>query len=494
MPGPVQRGFFGHPPALSTLFFTEMWERLSYYGMRALLVLFLVDAVNKGGFGLDDRTATAIYGLYTAGVYLAGLPGGWIADRLLGAQNAVLTGGIVIALGHVMLALSGAPPFFYLGLVVIVLGTGLLKPNISALVGTLYPEGGARCDAGYTMFYMGVNLGAFLGPLVTATLAHYYGWHAGFLAAAVGMAFGVGQFLLTRGRLGAAGLRPHSRAGAAGSSRRDWLILAALGAAGVTLAALLWQGAIAVSPLALQRGAINVIVGMAAVYFLYLLLFAGLSADEKRRVLVLIVLFVASSVFWAGFEQAGSSLNLFAERYTQRMLGGFEIPTGWFQSLNAIFIIACAPLVSLLWVGLARRGRNVPVALKFVFGLLGMALGFLVMAAAAKSVAAGGIAGPLWLVLTYFLHTLGELALSPGGMSATTKFAPQRFVGQSMGVWFVSLSLGNLIASRIAGDFDASNVAAMPGQYLHIFWFGAVAALILLAFVPLVKRWTGGIQ
>jgi proton-dependent oligopeptide transporter, POT family len=487
-------GFFGHPRALSTLFFTEMWERLSYYGMRALLVLFLVDAVERGGFGLDDRTAAAIYGLYTAGVYLSGLPGGWIADRLLGAQTAVLVGGLVIALGHVLLAVAGTPAFFYFGLLVIVLGTGLLKPNISALVGTLYPEGGARCDAGYTMFYMGVNLGAFLGPLVTATLAQYYGWHVGFLAAAIGMTFGVGQFLVMRRRLGDAGLRAHSRAGGSGGARRDWLLFALFAAVFVVLVAMLWSGSIPVSAVALQGGAINVIVGMAAAYFLYLLLFAGLDTLERRRVLVLLVLFIASSVFWAGFEQAGSSMNLFAERYTDRMLGSFAIPAGWFQSLNSTFIILCAPLMSMLWVGLARRGRQVPVALKFVLGLLGMAVGFLVMAGASKIVAAGGMAGPLWLTLTYFFHTIGELALSPVGMSATTKLAPQRFVGQSMGVWFVSLSLGNLIASRIAGDFDASNVAAMPGQYLHIFWFGAVAAAVLVLLSPFVKRWTGGVQ
>jgi POT family proton-dependent oligopeptide transporter len=488
------RSFFGHPRALSTLFFTEMWERLSYYGMRALLVLFLVDTVQRGGFGLDDRTATAIYGLYTAGAYLAGLPGGWIADRLIGAQIAVLVGGLVIALGHVMLAIASVPAFFYLGLLVIVLGTGLLKPNVSALVGSLYPEGGARCDSGYTVFYMGVNLGAFLGPLVTATLAQRYGWHVGFLAAAIGMAFGVWQFLRTRHALGAAGLRPHSRAGGSGAAQRDWLLFALLGAAFAVLVALLWSGRIAVSAVALQGGAINVIISVAAAYFLYLLLFAGLDAPEKRRVLVLVVLFVASCVFWAGFEQAGSSLNLFAARYTDRLLGGFEIPAGWFQSLNSTFIILCAPLMSMLWIGLARRGREIPLALKFVLGLLGMAVGFLVMAAAARIVAAGSMVGPLWLTLTYFFHTVGELALSPVGMSATTKLAPQRFAGQSMGVWFVSMSLGNLVASRIAGDFDATHVAAMPGQYLHIFWFGAVAASVLLLFSPLVKRWTGGVK
>jgi POT family proton-dependent oligopeptide transporter len=397
----AQRTFFGHPHAFSSLFFTELWERFSYYGMRALLLLFLVAAVESGGLGIDDRTATAIYGLYTAGVYIAALPGGWLADRVLGGQRAVLYGGVLIAAGHLMLALASQLAGFCCGLAVIVIGTGLLKPNIAALVAELYPEGGSRRDAGFTLFYMSINIGAFIAPLVTATLAAYYGWHVGFLAAAVGMGAGVAWFWTTRARLGDAGrTAPALRHG-----NRDrviaWsglaLVVLTLGAAGV--------GLLPVSAIVLQGGAIYVLLTLSVLYFLYLFAFAGLDAHERRRIGVLLALCVASTVFWSGFEQAGSSLNLFAERYTDRLVGGFTIPAGWFQSLNATFIIIFAPLFSVLWIALARRGRDLSAAAKFVVGLLGMGGGFLVMAAAAQIVAGGALAAPTWLVLTYLLHS-----------------------------------------------------------------------------------------
>jgi POT family proton-dependent oligopeptide transporter len=484
--------FFGHPRGLATLFFTEMWERFSYYGMRALLVLFLVDAIARGGLGLDDKTATAIYGLYTAAVYVVALPGGWIADRLIGAQRAVLYGGILISLGSFGLWLSQTAAMFYLGLIVIILGVGLLKPNISALVAELYPEGGGRRDAGFTIFYMGINLGAFIGPLITAWLAVEYGWRVGFMAAGVGMALGVVQFMLTKQHLGAAGLQPHVAPGTdlAPAWRNLWIGSALL----AVLVALPFLGIVQVSPIELQGYGIGVIVAMAALYFAYLLLLAGLDAAEKKRVLVLIVLFVACALFWSGFEQAGSSLNLFAERYTAREFGDFVVPAGWFQSLNAIFIVIFAPVFSAAWVMLARRNLDPSTPVKFALGLLGMALGFLIMFLAARIVADGLPAAAYWLVLTYLLHTFGELCLSPVGLSSVTKLVPQRFVGQSLGIWFLAASLGNLIAGRIAGEFDAENVAAMPGQYLDIFWFGAIAALILLLASPLVRRWMGGVQ
>ncbi len=484
--------FFGHPRGLATLFFTEMWERFSYYGMRALLVLFLVDAVARGGFGLDDKTATAIYGLYTAAVYIVALPGGWIADRLIGAQKAVLYGGILISLGSFGLWLSPNASMFYLGLIVIILGVGLLKPNISALVADLYPEGGGRRDAGFTIFYMGINLGAFIGPLITAWLAQKYGWRVGFMAAGVGMALGVVQFLVTRQHLGSAGARPHVAAGTdmSGAWRNLWIGSAILG----VLIALPFLGIVKVSPIALQVYGIGVIVAMAALYFAYLLLFAGLDGVEKKRVLVLIVLFLACALFWSGFEQAGSSLNLFAERYTDRVVGAFTVPAGWFQSLNAIFIVIFAPVFSALWVNLARRNLDPSTPVKFALGLVGMALGFLVMFFAARIVADGLPAAAYWLVLTYLFHTFGELCLSPVGLSSVTKLVPQRFVGQSLGIWFLATSLGTLVAGKIAGEFDAENLGAMPSQYLNIFWFGMVAAVVLFLVSPVVKRWMGGVK
>lgn len=491
-PAAADTGFFGHPRGLATLFFTEMWERFTYYGMRALLVLFLVDAVSRGGFGFDDRTATAIYGLYTAAVYLVALPGGWIADRLIGAQRAVLYGGLLIALGNITLWLSATPPTFYLGLMVIIVGVGLLKPNISAIVAELYPEGGGRRDAGFTVFYMGINIGAFIGPLITAWLAQRYGWRAGFLAAGIGMLFGVVQFLVTRHRLGNAGAQPHLAAGADPATAWKWLLLGA--AVAVALIALPFLGVVEVSPVRLQSAGIYVIVGMAALYFAYLLFFAGLDGVERRRVQVLVVLFFACALFWAGFEQAGSSLNLFAERNTDRSIGGFEVPAGWFQSLNAIFIVVFAPVFSALWVWLAKRNMDPSTPVKFALGLAGMAAGFLVMVGAAKVVAGGAQAAGYWLVLTYLLHTYGELCLSPVGLSSVTKLVPQRFVGQSMGVWFLATSLGNLVAGAIAGEFDADDLAAMPSQYMDIVWFGAGSALVLLLISPIVRKWMGGVK
>jgi POT family proton-dependent oligopeptide transporter len=486
----ASRGFFGQPAGLSTLFFAELWERFSYYGMRALLLLFLVGAVQDGGFGLDDPTAAAIYGLYTAGVYVFSLPGGWVADRLIGARHAVLWGGAVIAAGHVVLALSTSLATFCAGLGVIVLGTGLLKPNIAALVAALYPEGGARRDAGFTVFYLGINLGAVLGPLVTAWLAQQYGWHVGFLAAAVGMGCGLLWFLATQARLGGAGVAPVARTVEAAMGRQRDLRVLWLG--GFAIAALV-VGAIASGADAqtLRGAAIYVILGAAVLYFGNLLVFGGLDPQQRRRMLVLLALLLASSVFWSGFEQAGSSMNLFAERHTDRLLGSFEIPAGWFQSLNAAFIIVFAPLFSWLWLALARHGADLSAPAKFVIGLLGMGLGFVVMAAAARLVAEGGLAAPTWLITAYLLHTWGELALSPVGMSATTQLVPGQHAGQGMGLWYASLSMGNLVASLLAGEFDTSRLDLFPSQFMHIFWISAVAAACLLAALPLLRRWSG---
>ena len=484
--------FFGHPRGLATLFFTEMWERFSYYGMRALLVLFLVDNIANGGLGLDDKTATAIYGLYTAAVYVVALPGGWVADRLIGAQRAVLYGGILIALGSIGLWISQDASGFYLGLLIIIVGVGLLKPNISALVADLYPDGGGRRDAGFTIFYMGINVGAFIGPLITAWLAVTYGWRVGFLAAGIGMLLGVAQFMLTRHHLGGAGTRPHVAEGT--DSRLAWRNLWIGSALAAVLIALPFLGMVEISPVQLQGYGIVVIIAMAALYFLYLLLLAGLDAAEKKRVLVLIVLFFACALFWSGFEQAGSSLNLFAERYTDRVVNDFTIPAGWFQSLNAVFIVIFAPVFSALWVQLAQRNMDPSTPVKFALGLAGMALGFLVMVGAANVVAEGMPAAVYWLVLTYLLHTFGELCLSPVGLSSVTKLVPQRFVGQSLGIWFLAASLGNLVAGAIAGEFDAENVAAMPAQYLSIFWFGAISAVVLFLCSPIVKKWMGGVK
>jgi proton-dependent oligopeptide transporter, POT family len=491
----VSATFFGHPRGLATLFFTEMWERFSFYGIRAVLILFLTAAVTNGGFGIDDKTAAAIYGLYTAGTYLTALPGGWIADRLIGARNAVMTGGLLITLGNFLLAIAGGPSGFYIGLLVIVLGVGLLKPNVSAIVGELYPEGGARLDSGFTVFYMGINVGAAAGPIVTGAAAVYFGPRAGFATAAIFMAFGVLQFYWTQHFLGNAGKFTVHSSGPA-PARKPWpalLIACAVLAAAVLACTTGW---ISLEANALAQAVSVLMVAMAVLYFAYLLLGAGLTLDERKRALVLIVLFLGSVLFWTGYEQAGSSLNLFAERYTDRTIDliRFMIPTEWFQSLNPVFIIVFSPLLAWGWVALARRNLNPSAPAKFAIGIMLVGAGFLVMAAAAKIVAGGTKVLPTWLFFTYLLHTFGEICLSPVGLSYSTKLAPKRFAGQIMGMWFLSLSLGNLLAGLVAGQFDAQNLAAMPGQYMELVYCMVGLGVLLLAISRPVKKLMGNIE
>jgi len=495
---PSERLVLGHPRGLVTLFFTEMWERLSYYGMRALLVLFMTDQVMSGGMGLDDRSATAIYGIYTALVYLVALPGGWIADRLLGAQRAVFTGGVIIMCGHFVLAIPSVYAFF-IGLLLVVLGTGLLKPNVSAIVGELYPDGDPRRDGGFTIFYMGINIGAMLGPLLCGYLAQSdsYGWHYGFGAAGVGMLIGLIQFWRTKKYLGNAGAEPAScgdPAQDAVARRQGWRIVVASMAILAIFTGLMLTGSFSVDPIEISRVSTYVIIGITVAFFAYVLLLGKLSPDEKKRVIVIIALFFGAAMFWSGFEQAGSSLNLFADRYTQLDLGWITIYSTWFQSINSIFIVLFAPMFAYLWVWLAQRNLNPSTPAKFGFGLLLLGVGFIVMVFASQIVATGDKVMPTWLLMTYLFHTFGELALSPVGLSATTKLAPKRFVGQMMGIWFVATALGNLIAGQIAGDFDANNLQAFPDQYWGIVYTAVGSGLILLILSKPLKKLMGGVD
>jgi proton-dependent oligopeptide transporter, POT family len=478
-----------HPRGLYTLFFTEMWERCSYYGMRALLILFMVDAV-RGGLGLSDKMAAAIYGLFTAAVYLAALPGGWVADRFLGAQRAVWCGGIIIAAGDFTLAIPRTETF-YLGLLLIVLGTGLLKPNVSAIVGELYPEGGARRDAGFSIFYMGINLGAAIGPLICSPLGEKFNWRYGFAAPGVGMIAGLIQYRLTLRHLGEAGRHPGHREGV---RLRDWLLLSSLVGALALTVALVWTGAVHLNPIALARSMTQLIVAVALLYFLALFLFFKLDRTEKKRVAVIGVLFLASAMFWSGFEQAGSSFNLFAERYTLRVFGGHEFAAGLFQSFGPIFIITLAPAVAAAWVALDRRGLNPSLPAKFALGLVLLGVGFLVMAGASTLVAHGEKVWPTWLIATFLIHSIGELCLSPVGLSSVTKLAPRRLVGQMMGVWFLATSLGNLIAGLIAGNFSANAVQEMPGRFMQIVLTTVGTGVLLVLFVKPIKRLMEGVK
>jgi proton-dependent oligopeptide transporter, POT family len=469
----------GHPRGLRTLFFTEMWERFSYYGMRALLVLFLVDQT-RGGFGLTDEVATAIYGLYTAAVYLSALPGGWVADRILGARRSVWMGGIIIATGHFTMALERRETF-YLGLILIVVGTGLLKPNISAMVGQLYPEGGARRDAGFTIFYMGINLGAALGPLACGWISNRFQWRYGFAVAGIGMLFGLLQFYLTGKNLDSVGIRQSA------STRADRTILFAAIALGIILLTLYFTGVIPVNAISVARAAKNSLVAIAVVYFIGLFAFGGLDASEKRRVGLIAVLFVASAAFWAGFEQMGSSFNLFAERFTNRITFGFEIPAPWFQSIGPVLIILLAPAIAASWLWLAQKKIDPSIPTKFGAALIFLALGFVVIALAASLAKSGNVA-PWWLVATYFLHTVGELCLSPVGLSSISKLAPQRYVGQMMGVWFLATSLGNLIAGLTAGSLKTGSPAELSSGFFQIAIIPSIVGVALLLLAKPLKK------
>ncbi len=479
-----------HPPGIYTLFFTEMWERLSYYGMRALLVLFMVDAVQKGGLGLTDKSATAIYGIYTALVYLSALPGGWIGDRLLGAKRSVWWGGVVIAVGHGVLALPGDPAFF-LGLLLVALGSGLLKSNMSALVGQLYPEGGARRDAGFTLFYMGINIGAFIGPLVCSGLGENIGWRWGFSAAAVGMVLGLVQFKLTERHLAGVGdYTPHP----SHNLHRDWAILGAGTLLLAIVAGLCMAGVISIDPVWLAERSAVVIVAIAIWFFTRTLVFGGLTGEEKKRVFVILILFLSSALFWAGFEQVGSSFTLFAERFTIRQFGSWEMPAGWFQSFNALFVISLAPVVGAFWIWLAKRNASPPLATKFAWGLLMLAVGFLIAAFAAKRALATGAVWPTWLITIYLLHTIGELFLSPVGLSSVTKLSPSRLTGQMMGIWFLGTALGNLFAGLLAGNVTGDDSSMIPLRFLQVVATAGGAGVLLWLCARPIQRLIPGIR
>ncbi len=482
---PYPTAFFGHPRGLATLGFTEFWERFSYYGMRALLILFMTADGVKGGLGFATTKAGAIYGLYTASVYLACLPGGWIADRLIGQRRAVLAGGCIITLGHFAMAVPSVPTF-YLGLALIVAGTGLIKPNASTMVGELYPGENARRDAGFSIFYMLFNLGATVAPLICGWLGEKVNWHMGFAAAGLGMALGVVQYVRGGKYLGRAGLRPNAGDDVAGM-RRARKALAAVAAAALALALLMITGVVPITAPQLATAATVGIIALAVAYFLFQFAFGGLDRRETRRMLAIMVLFIFSVMFWLGFEQAGSSLNLFAERMTDRGILGWQMPASVLQTVDPAFIILLAPLLAWLWIALGRRNPSSPA--KFAVGLLFMALGFGAMVLASLASVGHALADPhvvarrvsmWWLVLTYLFSALGELCLSPVGLSTVTKLAPHRKVSQMMGIWFLSLSLGNLIGGQIAGRFEIFPLFQIFGVVALVTGGAGIVLLVLV--------------
>jgi len=484
-------GIIGHPKGLFVLFFTELWERFSYYGMRAILILFMVARVEEGGLGLNTPTAASIYGIYTFGVYFTSIPGGWIADRILGLRRAVLIGGVLIALGHYSLAIRSTP-VFYAGLCLIVCGVGLLKPNISSMVGQLYAEGDVRRDAGFSIFYMGINLGALISPFVVGFLAQdvrfprlmsHLGltvtgsWHWGFAAAGVGMTFGLIQYVLGWKRLGDVGREVKNPAAFSWSMLWAVPVLTVITVVALSGLGTVWK--------------VGIFAGGFLAGALAWLGRQGFTTLERRRVLAIGALFVFSSLFWAAFEQAGSSLNLFADRFMRHHFLSFQFPSSWLQSVNSIFIVFLfAPFFAWFWVWLGEREPSSPA--KFTYGLLFAGLGFAVVALAAKQFERTHLpVSPLWLVGVYCCHSIGEVCLSPVGLSTVTKLAPSRIVGQMMGVWFLSIALGNFIGGQVAGFFERF---PLPQLFAAVFLTSCVSALILTFLVRPIRELMGGVH
>jgi len=490
--------FLGHPRGLATLFMTEFFERFTYYGMRALLVLFLVAATDGAnpGFGMDRETAGAVYGLYTGAVFLFSLPGGWIADRLIGQRRAVYWGGIIIAIGNFLLAIPGGASVFYLGLATIVIGVGLLKPNISAIVGGLYDgQPGARRDAGFSIFYMGINLGALIAPFIAGTIGESWNWRAGFGCAGAAMLIGVLQYRMTEKYLGDAGLAP---ANLTDSERaQGWRSVIIGSALVVILAILLYTGVIPVTVTGLAQLFAGGMVAVGFLFFAWVLIAGGLDADEKKRVGLIALFFLCAALFWAGFEQAATTFNLFAQDYTDRSWLGHlfadgEHPAAWYQSANPIFVVIFAPFFAWAWVALGRRNLDPSSPAKFGLALVLVGVGFLVMMWAAQLVvASGGKVAPTWLLLTYLLHTFGELCLSPVGLSNVTKLSPKRYVGQMMGTWFLGAAVGNALAGLIGGHVGSGDAAEMHAQFLQMCFIAGGVGLVLILGSPWLKKLAG---
>jgi proton-dependent oligopeptide transporter, POT family len=494
------RSFFGHPKGLSTLFFTEMWERFSYYGMRAILLLYMVAAVGDGGMGLDTQTGTAIYGLYTMFVYLLALPGGWLADKFFGLRKSVFYGGCIIALGHFCMAIPATETFFT-GLLLIVLGTGLLKPNISSMVGELYPASEqAKRDAGFSIFYAGINLGAAIAPILIGFLGEKVNWHYGFGVAGLGMVFGLIQYKVTEKNLEGAGQRAAppdtdaQRKGDRNIARGLWIFGALL----LLFLVLAFTGNVSLNPLFVARVLGYLIPISAIAYFIFVLLFQDLNGAERKKITAIAIVFIATALFFAGYEQQGSSLNLFAERYTDLFIGTFEMPASWMQTVPPVSVILFSMLFAGLWVWLSKRKMNPSTPVKLALGLFFMGLGYAVMMGASMIVIGGDKPLPTWLALTYLLHTFGEICLYPIGLSAVSKLSPKKLAGQMMGVYFIALAYGNLIAGLFAGEFDENAIAADPSLLLDL--FGVVmkvmliSGIIVLIFSKPIRKLMGDIR
>lgn len=483
-----QTGFFGHPKGLFTLFFTEFWERFSYYGMRAILVYYMYYEVSKGGLGLDENVALAIMSIYGSLVYMSGILGGWIADRVTGTSNAVFYGGILIMFGHIALAVPGDVAFFFLSMVLIVIGTGLLKPNVSSIVGEMYDEKDARRDAGFSIFYMGINMGAFLSPFVVSFFSDRYNFHAGFGVAAVGMFLGLIMFMLTRKKnLGLAGTQIPNPLSA--EEKKNFLKIFIVSAIilAIILPLSIYRKWLTIDRFVALVGLLGILIPVA--YFVVMYRSPKTKPVERSRLLAYVPLFIASVMFWAIQEQGSTVLANFADQRTQLDIWGIRINPAWFQSLNPLFIITLAPVFAWLWVKMGERQPSIPK--KFALALVFAGLSFLVIIVPGYMAGEGTLVNPLWLVLSYLIVVLGELCLSPVGLSATTKLAPEAFQAQTMSLWFLSNAAAQAINAQLAKFYTEAS---------EMVYFGTIGLVsivlgILMFFIsPAIQEKMQGIK
>ncbi|APC47963.1 peptide MFS transporter [Virgibacillus halodenitrificans] len=483
-----QQGFFGQPKGLFTLFFTEFWERFSYYGMRALLLFYMYNEVAYGGLGIEDETARSIMAIYGSLVYMSGIIGGWIADRLLGTQRTVFYGGALIMAGHIVLALPAGLTAFFISMLLIIVGTGLLKPNVSNMVGDMYAPEDNRRDSGFSIFYMGINMGAFIAPFVVGTLGQEYNYHLGFGTAAVGMFLGLIVFIITKKKnLGLAGTYVPNPLEA--DEKKKVYSRFGIGAAIIALLAVITipTGILTINRFTYLISILGILIP--ATYFIVMYRSPKTNADEKSRLIAYIPLFIAAMMFWAIQEQGSIILAEYADKRTQLEFLGIEIQSSWFQSLNPLFIIALAPMFAGLWVKLGDRQPS--TTKKFSFGLFFAGLSFLIMIIPSFMHGTDSLVSPIWLVLSFLIVVLGELCLSPVGLSATTKLAPAAFSAQTMSLWFLSNASAQAINAQIVKFYDPATEIIYFGV---IGGFSILLGIILYAFAPLIQKYMRGVR
>ncbi|MCY8068923.1 peptide MFS transporter [Bacillus haynesii] len=483
-----QKGFFGHPRGLFTLFFTEFWERFSYYGMRAILIYYLYTEVTKGGLGFDQTTANSIMAVYGSLVYMSGIIGGWIADRLLGTANTVFYGGVLIMFGHILLSFPGSVPAFFISMLLIIIGTGLLKPNVSSVVGDLYSPEDTRRDSGFSIFYMGINLGGFLAPIIVGTVGQTYNYHLGFSLAAIGMLFGLLTYLATRKKnLGSAGrtvpnpLTPAERKMVFGRIGIGVLVIA------VIFGYSTFMGWMTIELFTMIVSCLGILIPL--IYFIVMFKSSKTTSDERSRLTAYIPLFVASMMFWAIQEQGANILATYADKRTHLEFLGVQLHSSWFQSLNPLFIVVLAPVFAWIWMRLGNRQPSTPT--KFSLGLVLAGLSFVVMIFPAYINGTESLANPMWLVLSFLIVVLGELCLSPVGLSATSKLAPAAFSAQTMSLWFLSNASAQAINAQIVRFYSVDTEIAYFGIIGGV---SILLGIILMLLSPKIQKFMKGVN